>query len=703
MNAQALKYNLPRTWDAFFGRHGNFTSTQLAAIPLLLEGHNVMLCAPTASGKTEAALAPLIERHLPPARTAPQLAILYLLPTRALIADLANRLDTPLERLRVTAAVKTHDVDTFNPKRPPDLLFTTPESLDALLAAQARALLGVRAVILDELHVFDTTVRGDQLRVLLNRLRQVRTHAHQQGDAANALVQYVALSATLAHPAEAAARYFPASSIVHPIVPVAGGRTLATEAIALQADSPAALLEYLQTFRARGWRKALAFCNTRAEVEAYATALHTAGSPFGAAVYVHYSNLERERRHEIEQQFSQAEAAICFASSTLELGIDIGNIDVVLLIGAPGSAAAYVQRLGRANRRQSTVRAACFYRTPLEQVLFQCLKSGVPTGQETGQVHAEVDSVDTVAAAFRPSIAIQQIFSLLKQSPTAAVRLNPLSELFAEMLPADDLRTILGHLQGLDYLTSARAGEWRAGRRLNRLVDMQAAEHNPLSLYSNIQSGAGQVKIRDQQSQRVVASVDRQWLNREVLTLEGRPLNVEWFDGEALWVSAYHGSDAGAQLRYLSARQLLSYDLARQIPAQFGLAKGTAPFVQTDDGWLLFHWCGDVYGQALLDLLRYTLPVEVTAQPGLCVLVKDEPRAIPALPVEKVTRYLHDNYRQYEAMLTLGAYHHLLPVNLRRRAVLAQFDAPRFVEAVATLRPVRAPEAIVVDLGSLLI
>src|SRR5205085_11934858 len=79
------------------------------------------------------------------------------------------------------------------------------------------------------------------------------------------------------------------------------------------------LLDYLGTFRQRGWRKALAFCNTRAEVESYAAAVRAAGSPFGEAVYVHYSNLEWERRCEIEQQFAQAQAAICFASSTLEL------------------------------------------------------------------------------------------------------------------------------------------------------------------------------------------------------------------------------------------------------------------------------------------------------------------------------------------------------------------------------------------------
>ena len=340
----ALKSLLPRTWSPFFARHGNFTPAQLAAIPPLLDGQNVILCAPIASGKTEAALAPLIERHLPPARTTQQVTILYLLPTRALINDVANRLATPLETLRVTLAVKTRDLDTFYPRRPADLLLTTPESLDALLATRPRTLINVPAVVLDELHVLDGGVRGDQLRAVLARLRQVRAHAAQSRDAPDDQIQYVALSATLAEPAAVAARYFPAAQVVS----VAGGRGLAIETLPLAADSADALVAFLATFQGRSWRKGLVFCNTRAEVEAYATAVRTAGSPFGHHLFVHYSNLDRHRRREIEEQFAQADAALCFASSTLELGIDIGSIDVALLIGAPGSAAAFAQRIGRA-------------------------------------------------------------------------------------------------------------------------------------------------------------------------------------------------------------------------------------------------------------------------------------------------------------------------------------------------------------------
>lgn len=690
-DAHALKAALPRTWGAFFGRHGNFTATQLAAIPPILAGESVLLCAPTASGKTEAAIAPLVERYLSPPSPAshppPGLTILYLLPTRALINDVEARLTAPLAALRITHAQKTHDLNTFDPQRPAAVLLTTPESLDSLLATRAKVLAGVRAVVLDELHIFEGTARGDQLQVLLNRLRQVRAYAAKTGDAETGEVQQVALSATLGHPEMTAARYFAGPRL---IVRVPATRPIQAEQIALDPDAPQALFGYLATLRGRGWRKALAFCNTRAEIESYAAAVRTAGSPFGPAVYVHYSNLAWERRREVEQAFAQAEAALCFASSTLELGIDIGNIDVALLIGAPGSSAAFVQRVGRAGRRGRVATVACFYRSPVERLLFAALLAA--------QDHAEPPP------AFRPAVAIQQIFSLLQQSPTGAIRLRPVSDLFAGLLSPADIEAILGTLQASGYLQSGRAGEWRAGPRLNHLIDQQATQRSPLSLHSNIApTGGAQIQIRDQTSQRVVASVDWQWLDRDLLTLEGRPLNVDWADGESLWVSAYRGADAADQLHYRSARQLLSYDLARQLPAQVGLAPGVAPLLPAPDGWWWFHWLGDVYGLACRELLSYTIVAEETVQPGLCLLLREELRALPRWTADQVSRYVQDRYQRYESLLALGAYHHLLPTELRRRAVVEQFDVPRFLAATQALHLERAPEALTEALQHLIV
>jgi ATP-dependent Lhr-like helicase len=683
-SVHVLKSSLVRTWGAFFGRYGSFTPAQIAAIPPLLAGENVLLCAATASGKTEAALAPLIEHYLPPARPIPHLTLLYLLPTRALIHDLQNRLAVPLDVLRVSCAVKTHDFNSFDPKRPADILLTTPESLDSLLSAHPRALVDVRAVVIDEIHVFDGTVRGDQMRVVLNRLRQVRVHAFKAGDASSNSIQYVALSATLNQPESVALRYFPNAQVVQ----VAGKRAMKADYLPLESDTPAPLLHYLNTFRQRGWRKALVFCNTRAEVEHYAAVVRSASTPFGAAIYVHYSNLSRGRRVEIEQAFAHAEAALCFASSTLELGIDIGNIDVVLLMGPPGSVASLVQRAGRGGRRRQDVNVVCVYRTPLEEALFNVL------------VNAQEN---TAPALFRPSVAIQQIFSLLKQSPTGALRQRPLQDLLGEVLSESDLTAILGELQASGYLMPGRMGEWRAGERLQQLVDLQSTELAPLSLYSNIQmTSAAQIKILDQHTQNEVARVDRQWLSRDRLTLEGRSLQVNWYDGEALWVSNRPEENAGDYLWYRSTRQVLNYDVTSQLSGQLGLLPGAAPLLPHENGWVLFHWLGDVYGRALFDLMSFRLAVQETNQPGICVWLSEPLQTIPVWTEDYVRRYLGDRFRSYESMLALGAYHHLPPITLRCRAVIEQFDVPRFVQAVAMFSVVKQPENGVELLMSLL-
>ncbi|MDX1995674.1 MAG: DEAD/DEAH box helicase [bacterium] len=684
MNAQALRARLPRSWGAFFGRYGSFTPIQLQAIPPLLDGLNVLLRAGTASGKTEAALAPLIERHLPADRPDGQLTLLYILPTRALINDLASRLAAPLGTLRITWGIKTRDINTFNPRQPVDFLLLTPESLDSLMASDARSLIHVRAVVIDELHTFDSSVRGDQLRIVLRRLDALRTYAASRGDTEGDSIQFAALSATLRHPEVSAGRYFGDAQIATDNQP----RRFHLEVLDLDPAEPRALLECLQTFRERGWKKALIFCNTRAEVEQYAAYTRTASTPFGGAVYVHYSNLERERRREIETQFAHAEAAICFASSTLELGIDIGSIDAVLLIGAPGSAEAFIQRIGRANRRQKIACAVGFCRSPLEHLLFKAL--------------TRIDDGAALPTPFRPSVAIQQIFSLLKASPSGSIRLNPTVGLFAGLLHRADVEAILGELQARGYLKAGRDQEWRAGEQLNRLIDLQAADRAPLSLYSNLKMNAPTVKIRDRNTHRVVARLDRLTFEQDKLLLEGHKLNVEWIDGEALWVSMAFDDASAVKPIYRSVRPVLSYSLARALMPALGLTPESAPLIAADEGWLWFHCLGDLYGQAVLDLLRYTLPAEPSAQLGLCLLLSDELYRLPTWSVSDVTRYLVDRYRVYERMLDLGAYHTLLPTALRRQAVIEQFDVEGFVEVVRALRLEYAPETLKQPLFDLL-
>ncbi|MEI2693185.1 MAG: DEAD/DEAH box helicase [Anaerolineae bacterium] len=132
--------------------------------------------APTASGKTEAVIAPLLERHLlgaeAPHDGEPALRILYICPTRALVRDLYERLAPALAQLQVTLGMKSGDTGPVSASRPPTVLITTPESTNSLLTREPRLLAGLQAIVLDEIHLFDGGVRGDHLRCLLRRIEQ---------------------------------------------------------------------------------------------------------------------------------------------------------------------------------------------------------------------------------------------------------------------------------------------------------------------------------------------------------------------------------------------------------------------------------------------------------------------------------------------------------------------------------------------------
>jgi ATP-dependent helicase Lhr and Lhr-like helicase len=674
---RALLHQLPRTWQPFFARHGSFTNAQAAAIPLILAGHHVVLCAATASGKTEAALAPLIERHCPPVRRISGLAILYITPTRALANNLAARLAHPLETLGLQLAIRTGDSRTAS-RRPADVLITTPESADSLLASQARLFRELRAIVLDELHILDATPRGDQLRAVLRRIERIRSYAMQQGDAADAAIQYVALSATLANPEAVAARY-----VTNPtIITIASKRQLQPDLVPLSPLGAAEIVGYLSKQR-QHWRKVLFFCNSRAEIETYAAALR-ATNLFGA-IFVHYSNIDAKLRRETEQRFAEAEYAICLASGTLELGIDIGTIDLIGFIGPPGSWSSFAQRVGRGGRRNLATQIACFYRTSLEEALFGVLI----------QQYGDAPLGNDQSAAFHPAVVVQQIFSMLKQSPTAAVRLAELTSLFDSWVSQAALEAIAGELIERGYLTYGRPGEWRAGTKLNELIDSQASSMPGPSIHSTIQANAAaRISLYDQQTGQAIAHVAASWFTSEQLIIDGKAIRIEWSDGRAVLVRPQaHISDLPATPLYQSARQPLSYALARLLPEQFGVEPDTTPLVPYAGGWAWFHFLGELYGQAVLDLLRYTIIAEASSCPGICLLISEPLQRIPEWPPAQVQRYLADQFQRYESLLAIGQFQQLLPLAIRKQAVADQFAIGRFLAALQTRPPAIATPA----------
>lgn len=670
----SLKTQLPRTWPAFFAGHGSFTVVQRRAMPVVLAGWDTLIAAATASGKTEAALAPLLERHVLPHRGA-GLRLLYLCPTRALVRDLFERLAPPLRALGVSVAMKSGDTGPLSARRPPTVLFTTPESTDSLLTRAPRLFRTVEGVVLDEIHLFYDSPRGDQLRCLLARLETVRRFDRPEHPPA----QRVALSATLDAPQEVAARYLRDAVVVQ----VAGHRALTAEIAPVQGlgDLTAALV-------ARGAKKTLVFCNTRHEVEQVAAFLRET-LPFEAAVLVHYATLDSAMRREVETRFAESSVAVCVSTSTLELGVDIGSVDEVALLGPPLSLSAFLQRVGRGGRRRRESRVLCLARSVLEVRCFEAL---------LGMAHGLTPQLPARRYHFRPSVLVQQTFSLIKQSPTGGLRLADLRRSLPEDVAEETLRRVLGHLVTEGYLTPGRPGEWRAGPSLNALAD----EHD---IYSNIGGDLLGATVVDAYSGRPLARTDRTRRVGETLLMAGRPVEVAWRDRHTFAVKEGKRGAAQETLRLLRSPQALPLELAQGVALTLGLGAGEMPLLQNPFELRLFHFWGDLYGAWLAELLREHYATDEPFSFSHDAFSLRLPFSVPALPPwdrALAAQVLTELAPRLEPYLEPGRFHPLLPPEVALESVLEGCDMARFealYRAVTLSTP--APE-LEAQLGELL-
>jgi len=328
---------------------------QEAAVGPVIDGEHALLVAPTAQGKTEAVMLPLLSRMS--AERWSGLTVLYVCPLRALLNNLAPRLSRYCELLGRRAAVWHGDVGAGERRRiqrdPPDLLLTTPESLEAMGISRRvdeQALLGhVRAVVVDEIHAFAGDDRGWHLLALLNRL----------GPA----IQRIGLSATVGNP-EALLDWLATGAIGRRRV-IQGEATAANQP-RLEVDSVGSVANAARVIAAlhRG-EKRLVFADSRARVEGLAAALRAEGT----TVFVSHSSLSADERRLAERAFAEARDCVIVATSTLELGLDVGDLDRVVQLGAPLTVASVLQRIGRTGRREGGVRNCLFLATTDEELL----------------------------------------------------------------------------------------------------------------------------------------------------------------------------------------------------------------------------------------------------------------------------------------------------------------------------------------------
>lgn len=355
---------LPQVFSDWFSSRGwQVRKHQLALIQARANGRSTLLIAPTGAGKTLAGFLPSLidlcsdKKERLTRKKAPSLHTLYISPLKALSVDIARNLTAPVEEMDLDIRIETRTGDTPASRRqrqrslPPDILLTTPEQV-ALMASHPNAdsLFGdVRTIILDELHALVTSKRGDLLALNLARLRAWAPGALSIG-----------LSATIARPSELRAflvnqRPNENVSALADIITVEGGARPEVSILETNERLPwaghsarYALPEIYKAAKAH--RMTLIFVNTRSQAEMLFQELWHINED-NLPIALHHGSLNVGQRRKVESALVAGKLRAVVCTSTLDLGIDWGDVDLVVNVGAPKGASRLAQRIGRANHR----------------------------------------------------------------------------------------------------------------------------------------------------------------------------------------------------------------------------------------------------------------------------------------------------------------------------------------------------------------
>jgi ATP-dependent Lhr-like helicase len=524
---------------------------QAQALEPVLDGEHVLLVAPTAGGKTEAAFLPVLSRQLTADWAG--LSVLYVCPIRALLNNLEQRLSRIAGLVGRRVGLWHGDVGDSARRRlvadPPDVLLTTPESLEVMLVTRRsekeRLFSGVRAVIVDEIHAFAGDDRGWHLLAVLERISRL----------AGREIQRLGLSATVGNPEALLAWLAGACVGERRVVAPAGSAPDAPADV--QVDFVGNLTNAATVVsRLHRGEKRLVFCDSRARAEELASRLREAG----VETHVSHSSLSADERRRAEAAFAWGRDCVIVATSTLELGLDVGDLDRVIQIDAPSRVASFLQRLGRTGRRPTSTRN-CLFLATTEEALLQAL--GLVSLWRSG-------FVEPVVPPARPlHILAQQVMGLALQE--RGIGRSLWREWIGRMpgfaaLATSDVEAVLDRMLACEVLWDeagllalGRGGEEAYGRR-HFMELFSVFTSPPLFRVLHGREELGQVH----QSSFAVKSGQE-----AVLLLAGRSWLVRHVDWSAR-VALVEPTELRGRSRWLGTGQPLGFELCRSVRAVLG-------------------------------------------------------------------------------------------------------------------------------------
>lgn len=328
------------------------TTVQELSIPEIIAGKNAIILAPTAGGKTEAAFFPIL--HMINEESITGTSIIYVSPIKALLNNQEERLKQ-LSSFVYGTVFKWHgDVSSYQKvksfKTPPNILMITPESLEVILMNKKidndEFFINIRFIVIDEIHSFADGERGVHLMALLERIQN-----YSKND-----IQRIGLSATVGNP-NTIGKWMQGSSKRELI-------TIDPPKINTQKMIEIKIIRKEETFAEEVYKrihgkKALFFSNSRSAAEMIKKQIEE----INIDSYVHHSSIDKRFREMAEEKFKLGNDTCIIATSTLELGIDIGDLDIVLQLDSPSTVSSFLQRLGRTGRRKGAIAHYVFFPT----------------------------------------------------------------------------------------------------------------------------------------------------------------------------------------------------------------------------------------------------------------------------------------------------------------------------------------------------